>query len=77
MIEVRINMPDKHCRDPGIWETALFEKLTQAGIPVRPDGSVPGALKRFFDSGDFGVMIYQWISPAELYMQPDQPNGDV
>lgn len=53
---------------PEVWETALFNTLREAGIPVNPDGSVPGALKRWDDPEDFGATWYEWIAPEELYM---------
>lgn len=67
MIEVRYRI-DAADRDPQLWETKLYNALKSAGIPVSPDGRITedGVLDRYDDPKDWGLVIYQWRTRAEL-----------
>ena len=64
-IEVRVNVgdiPKGRTLDYGVWETYLYGKLKEAGIPVLPDGTLErGSMMRVDDPTDFGVTIYKWL----------------
>lgn len=61
---VRINVgdiPKGRSLDYGVWETYIYGRLKEAGIPVLPDGNIErGTIHRFDDPKDFGATIYEW-----------------
>lgn len=63
-IEVRIrvdDIPKGRTLNYGIWETYIYTRLTEAGIPVSESGDVlRGTLTRMDDPADFGVTVYRW-----------------
>ena len=63
-VRVVIRVDDIHkgrTLDYGIWETYVYGKLKEAGIPVSPTGDVErGTLFRYDDPEDFGATIWKW-----------------
>lgn len=64
-IEVRIQASEVASVSPDLWATRLYNKLREAGIPAKPDGSLErGTLHRFDDPQDFGGALYVWTDDS-------------
>jgi len=73
MIEVRINLSDMPSPlNMDNWATAIFEKLSAAGIPAYLGAGCDGLLRHWYDPNDFGVSIYQWVPMNEARLPADR-----